>query len=80
MVHEQVWTSDQPHNMADFAPYNHYCGSLYGTVSFGYEGSIAYELIDGSVYTTSTERIAELQEEYPFELSEIFKSVKFNLF
>ena len=55
-------------------------GGLYSTVSFGYEGTIAYEMIDGATYTTSTERIAELQEEYPFELSEIFKSVKFNLF
>ncbi len=55
-------------------------GSLYGTVSFGYEGSIAYELIDGSVYTTSTERISELQNEYPFELSAVFTELEFNLF
>ena len=39
LVHEQVWTSDQPHNMADFAPYNHYCGSLYGT-----EDPVAYDV------------------------------------
>ncbi len=55
-------------------------GVLYNTVSFGYEGYIAYEMIDGSTYTTSTDRITELETEYPFELSESFKSVQFNLF
>ena len=55
-------------------------GVLYNTVSFGYEGYIAYEMIDGSTYTTSTDRITELETEYPFEQSESFKSVQFNLF
>lgn len=26
---EQVWSSDQPNDMADFAPYYYYCGSIY---------------------------------------------------
>ncbi len=55
-------------------------GGLYNTVSFGTEGTIAYELINGSTYTTSTERISELQAEYPFEMSEVFTELKFNLF
>ena len=55
-------------------------GGLYNTVSFGYEGTIAYEMIDGSTYTTSTERITELAEEYPFEMSTAFSELEFNLF
>ncbi|MBR4881960.1 MAG: hypothetical protein IKU19_08490 [Clostridia bacterium] len=55
-------------------------GGLYNTVAFGLEGYIAYEMIEGSVYTTSSDRINELQEEYPFEMSEVFTELKFNLF
>lgn len=29
-VQEQIWTSDQPHDLADFAPYYYYCGMIYG--------------------------------------------------
>ena len=29
-LQEQIWTSDEPHDMADFAPYYYYCGELYG--------------------------------------------------
>lgn len=29
-IQEQIWTSDEPHDMADFAPYYYYCGVLYG--------------------------------------------------
>ena len=29
-IQEQIWASDQPHDMADFAPYYYYCGMLYG--------------------------------------------------
>ena len=31
-IQEQIWTSDQPHDMADFAPYYYYCGMIYGSV------------------------------------------------
>ena len=55
-------------------------GGLYNTVAFGTEGSIAYEVIDGSTYTTSETRMSELCEEYPFEMSESFSSLQFNLF
>lgn len=55
-------------------------GGLYNTVAFGYEGAIAYEMIDGSTYTTSETRIGELNTEYPFEMSEIFTALKFNMF
>lgn len=30
VIQEQIWTSDQPHDMADFAPYYYYCGERYG--------------------------------------------------
>ena len=30
MLQEQVLTSDKPHDMADFAPYYYYCGTIYG--------------------------------------------------
>lgn len=55
-------------------------GALFNTVAFGYEGSIAYEMINGAVYTTSTDRINELAEQYPFEISRVFAEIKFNLF
>ena len=29
-IDEQIWTSEEPHDMADFAPYYYYCGALYG--------------------------------------------------
>ena len=29
-IREQIWTSDEPHDMADFAPYYYYCGAIYG--------------------------------------------------
>lgn len=29
-IQEQIWTSDEPHDMADFAPYYYYCGMIYG--------------------------------------------------
>ena len=29
-LQEQVWSSEQPHDLADFAPYYYYCGRLYG--------------------------------------------------
>lgn len=29
-LQEQVWSSDQPHDLADFAPYYYYCGRPYG--------------------------------------------------
>lgn len=29
-IQEQIWTSEQPHDLADFAPYYYYCGVLYG--------------------------------------------------
>lgn len=55
-------------------------GTLVTTVNFGIEGTISYEAIQGSIYTTSTERISELCEEYPFEASEAYKAIDFNLF
>ena len=30
MIQEQIWTSEEPHDMADFAPYYYYKGSVYG--------------------------------------------------
>lgn len=29
-IQEQIWTSEEPHDMADFAPYYYYCGMIYG--------------------------------------------------
>lgn len=29
-IQEQIWTSEEPHDMADFAPYYYYCGEIYG--------------------------------------------------
>lgn len=29
-IQEQIWTSEEPHDMADFAPYYYYCGTIYG--------------------------------------------------
>ena len=29
-IQEQVWSSENPHDMADFAPYYYYCGTIYG--------------------------------------------------
>ncbi len=55
-------------------------GVLYTTVSFGMEGTICYEMIEGSVYTTSAERIAELKEEYPHTHGEAVIASEFNLF
>lgn len=28
-LQEQVWTSEEPHDLADFAPYYYYCGTIY---------------------------------------------------
>lgn len=28
-MQEQVWTSEEPHDQADFAPYYYYCGNIY---------------------------------------------------
>ena len=55
-------------------------GGLYNTVAFGYEGPIAYEVINGSTYTSSENRIEELRAEYPFEMSQVFTELEFNLF
>ena len=55
-------------------------GGLYGTVSFGYEGTIAYEYIDGATYTTSTDRITELTAQYPFEMAQAITELELNLF
>lgn len=30
-VQEQIWTSEEPHDMADFAPYYYYSANVYGT-------------------------------------------------
>ena len=30
-LQEQVWSSEEPNDMADFAPYYYYCGTPYGT-------------------------------------------------
>lgn len=29
-IQEQIWTTEEPHDLADFAPYYYYCGQLYG--------------------------------------------------
>lgn len=31
-IQEQIWTSEEPHDMADFAPYYYYCGEIYGPI------------------------------------------------
>ncbi len=50
------------------------------TVSFGTESNIAYELVNGDIYTTSAERIEELRTQYPFEMSQIFTDLEFYMF
>ena len=55
-------------------------GALNNTISFGQEGSICYEMIEGSIYTTSNERLSELRNEYPFEHSSVFEEMELVLF
>lgn len=45
-VQEQVWTSDQPHDMADFAPYYYYCGR-----PFGMEEPMTYDMAARTIET-----------------------------
>lgn len=54
--------------------------TLVNTVSFGTEGTICYEKQETGTYTTSTERIAELCEKYPFEMSEVIGKTELSLF
>ncbi|MBR6513389.1 MAG: hypothetical protein IKT46_01015 [Clostridia bacterium] len=55
-------------------------GGYYTTVSFGLEGSISYEMIDGATYTTSSDRIAELTETYEFKMAEAITNMSLSLF
>ncbi len=55
-------------------------GTLVNTVSFGTEGAICYESIEGVIYTTSDTRIEELRAEYPFEMSEVIGEIELSLF
>lgn len=54
--------------------------TLVNTVSFGTEGTISYESIEGTIYTTSEERLSELREEYVFEMSKILDEIELSLF
>ena len=64
----------------DIATLNHSTGTLYVTVHFGISDNICYETINGTVLTTSNDRITELREQYPFEHGQAFTSYEFNLF
>lgn len=54
--------------------------SLFVSQSFGTENGICYESVEGTIYTTSEERIKELRQKYPFKHGTAFLSAEFNLF